>query len=188
MSKMKIIKIDPLELSPHLTWAISGLLQISLKDFVVFVDDKNNTMYVDKTRKIPKKDIDGFLSIATHPETCLTDKQLDFLDYVYKEYGFAACKALERSYSDKRESMLKQKAEQLSKTIAPEINKELNRATPDEMLVYYIIQQGRKLDKKTYYNMVGYGDIYNFMLGYLVGTGKISTAGVIDIDEEESEE
>ena len=63
MDKMKIVKVDPLEVPSTLVWYMAGLLQAPLKDFVVYVDEKENILYVNKTKKIPKKDICLFYTL-----------------------------------------------------------------------------------------------------------------------------
>lgn len=183
MDKLKVIKIDPLEMSPTLTWAVSGLLQVSLKDFVVYVDEKENVLYVNKTKKIPKKDIDRFVELATWEEICYTEEQCVFLDYLYKQYGSSAYRAIYRSHDTKKEEKMKRDAKELAKSITPIIEQERDNIYPDEFLIYYIRQAADKHGKRTTYNMVSYDSIYTFMLGYLTGTGKIPPEGVVDIDE-----
>lgn len=188
MSKMKVVKIDPLELSPHLTWAISGLLQISLKDFSIFVDEKENTMYINKNLKFPKKDIDRLIEIATSTDIWLTDEQYEFLDYVYEHYGSSACSAIRRSHDARKENSLKEKAKQQMNAIAPIIEKELQHTDIDEMVLYEAYKAGSNSGRKSRYKLVGYDYNYTFMLGYLIGMGKVSADGVVTIYEEESEE
>lgn len=183
MDKIKIAKVDPLEASSTLVWYISGLLQVPLKDFVVFVDEKENILYVNKTKKIPKKDVDKIAEMVMCEDFCYTEEQSAFLDYVYKQYGFSAYKAISRSRDTKRIDKMKRDAEELAKSITPIIEQERDNIYPDEFLIYYIRQAADKHGGKTAYNMVSYDSIYTFMLGYLAGTGKIPPEGVVDIDE-----
>lgn len=185
MDKMKIIKIDPLELSSHLTWCISGSLQISLKDFSVYVDEKENTMYLNKNIKMPKKDIDRLVEIATWEDIYFTDEQFDFLDEVYKKYGESACRTITRSHDEKKKAVLKREAEELAASLAPIILEEKKKVSLNEMLVYYIRQEGGKNGARTVYNMISQDSVYTFMLGYLAGAGKISTKGILSVNFEE---
>lgn len=187
MSKLKVVKVDPLELSPHLTWAISGLLQISLKEFSVYVDEKENIMYVNKNLKIPKKDMDRLIEIATSTDIWLTDEQYEFLDYVYEHYGSSACSAVRRSHDSRKEKALKEKAEQQMKVISPIIEEELLRTDIDEMVLYEAYKAGSNSGRKSRYKLVGYDYNYTFMLGYLIGMGRVSADGVITIYNEEGE-
>ena len=188
MSEIKVIKIDPLELSPHITWCISGLLRISLKDFVVYADDSENIIYINETKNIPQKDIDKIVELATCEDVYFNEEHLGFLDYIYKQYGNSAYQAIRHFHDARAEARLKQQAEQLAATIAPAIYEELNYISPNEMLVYYIGHEGDKLNEKTYYNMVGYNKMYIFMLGYLAGAGKINANEVLTIEENFDEE
>lgn len=191
MSKIKVVKVDPLEISSTLVWHIAGLLQAPLKDFVIYIDDKENIMYVNKTKKIPKKDIDGFVEVIMFPYYWVGDYETgkgDFLDYVYDTYGWPACKALHDSHGYRIKTSLYNQAEQLSETITPIIEEELRRTNVNEMLLYHISQHGRAKDRKTHYNMVSYNDNYIFMLGFLAGAGKIAADGVFSIEEDFDEE
>lgn len=183
MDKMKILKVDPLEISSTLVWYISGLLQAPLKDFVVYVDEKENILYVNKTKKIPKKDIDKIVEMAMCEDYFYTKEQAAFLDYVYKQYGSSAYKAISRSHDTKRINKMKRDAEELAKNIMPIIDRERDNIYPDEFLIYYVRQAADERGRRTAYNMVSYDSIYTFMLGYLAGTGKIPQEGVYDIDE-----
>ena len=185
MDKMKIVKVDPLELSPHLTWCISGMLRISLKDFSVYVDEKENTMYLNKNMKIPKKDIDRLVEIATWEDIYFTDEQFDFLDEVCEKYGYSACKTITQSHDEKKKEVLKKEAEELAASIAPKILEEKKKVSINEMLIYYIRQEGDKNGTRTVYNMISQDSVYTFMLGYLAGAGKISTKGILSVDFEE---
>lgn len=189
MDKMKIVKVDPLELSPHLTWCISGMLHISLKDFSVYVDEKENTMYLNKNINIPKKDIDRLVEIATWEDIYFTDAQFDFLDEVCEKYGYSACQTVTQSHDEKKKAVLKKEAEELAASIAPKILEKKKKVSVNEMMIYYIRQEGNKNNTRTLYNMVSQDSIYTFLLGYLAGTGEISTKGILSVDfEEESEE
>lgn len=183
MDKIKIAKVDPLEASSTLVWYISGLLQAPLKDFVVFVDEKENILYVNKTKKIPKKDIDKIAEMVMCEDYYYTKEQAAFLEYVYKQYGSSAYRAISRSHDTKRIDKMKRDAEELAKSITPIIEQERDNIYPDEFLIYYIRQAADKHGGRTAYNMVSYDSIYTFMLGYLAGTGKIPPEGVVDIDE-----
>lgn len=187
MDAIKIAKVDPLEIPSTLVWYISGLLQAPLKDFVVYVDEKENIMYVNKTKKIPKKDIDKIAEMVMCEDYCYTEEQSDFLDYVYNQYGSSAYRAISRSHDTKRIGKMKRDAEELSKSIIPIIKKERDNVYPDEFLIYYIEQEADKHGGRTAYNMVNRSSLYTFMLGYLAGVGKIPTDGVVEFDEAESE-
>ena len=75
------------------------------------------------------------------------------------------------------EDEVKKKAEEAVKVILPLIEKEVNSETPiakfDERLMFEIWHAGNNLDKRTPKNIVGYGSVYGFYFGYLMGAGML---------------
>lgn len=186
-SKIKVVKIDPLEATPDIIWRIAGQQPNALKDFVLYMDEKGNTLYVNKTKNIPQNDIDKFIWFI-EAEDVLLDDDTDhgkFIDYVFKNYGEGAGVSLMRAWHENAKKRKQEFAENTAKHISPIIKKELGNTSVNDMVLYYIKGAGDENRIRTCHDMVNYGVVYCFMLGYLIGVGKIDAENIVSVDEEE---
>lgn len=133
--------------------------------------NKEETLFVN--RKVPKKDIDGFLEVIMFPDYAVNDDEEptgQFLDYTYHKYGFHAYRALLDAHTWQMEQKEKAKA------IIPLIENEIESETPivryDENL-FKVYCAGRDRKGKTPKNISGFSSVYLFYLGYLMGAGKM---------------
>lgn len=173
---MEVKKIAPMELPGDLLFRLNHLYHAKLEEFVVMADNRKEILYVNK--KVPKKDIDGFLEVIMFPGYAVADDEspvVRFLDHVYEKYGFGTYRALMDIHSWRMEQKEKKWAEEAAKTIIPMIEKEVNSETPiveyDELLNFEIWKHGFKLNKHTPKNKTSYGSVYEFYFGYLLGAG-----------------
>lgn len=180
---MLVKRIKPSELPARLTFQLNYLYHTELGKFVVAVDDKGETMYVNTD--VPEKDADGFLDCVTFPCYWLGDNDAgkgEFLDYVYDRYGYETCRILTDSHSQHLEKEETLRAQEAAKKIIPLIEKELESELPaveyDEYLAHEVWKHGFGLKRQTPRNMTGYGDVYVFYFGYLMGAGMLK-GGVV---------
>ena len=83
---MQVEKITPKELTSDLIFRLNHLYHAELGEFIVMADNRKEILYVNK--KVPKKDIDGFLKVVMFPDYAVADDDAptgQFLDYVYKK-------------------------------------------------------------------------------------------------------
>lgn len=144
----------------------------------MITDRTDEILYVNQT--VPQKDIEGFLEVIEHPEYAVNDhdaRTSKFLDHVYNEYGLHTYFALMDAHSRRMGQREKTKAEEVAKAVLPVIEKEVNSETPiaeiNERLIYEIWLAGNNLGRKTPKNIVGYGTVYGFYFGYLMGSGML---------------
>lgn len=190
-SKIKVVKIDPLNTDSRLLWAITATQKNALKDFVLYMDEEKNVLYVNGTKNIPQKDIKEFVRLIENAGEYYLDDDTEegrFFEYAFKTYGSAATSALINACSYATERKKKHLAEIKAGDIAPIIKKELENMSVNDAVLYYIKGAGDETKRETFYNMVHYGDVYCFMLGYLIGSGKIDAEDIIRVDEEEEDD
>lgn len=175
---MIVKKIQPRELPTECLFRLNYLYHAEPGKFVAITDRKDEILYVNHT--VPQKDIKGFLEVIEYPEYAVAQPETktgEFLDYVYDEYGTCAYLALMDAHSSKMKQREKKKAEEVAKAILPIIEKEVNSEEPiikyDENLIYEIWSNGNEIKKRTPKNIVGYGSIYGFYFGYLMGAGML---------------
>lgn len=188
---MKVVKVDPLEMDPKLLWEITGILHIKMQDFVLYVDDSENVLYLNKTKNIPQEDIDKFVWIVENAgEFYLDDDSAEgqFFNYVFEVYGSKATSTLLNICIERSEKKKKLLAESMAKDISPIIKEELENTSVNDALLYYIEKAGDETGRKTFYNMTGYSSVYCFMLGYLVGAGKIDPENIVSEDDADEDE
>ena len=178
MIMIEIKKIQPKELPTECVFRLNYLYHAELGEFVAITDRKDKILYVNHT--VPQKDIKGFLEVIEYPEYAVAEPETktgEFLDYVYRKYGFSTYLALTDAHSWRMEQREKKKAEEAVKVILPLIEKEVNSETPiakfDERLMFEIWHAGNNLDKRTPKKIVGYGSVYGFYFGYLMGAGML---------------
>ena len=174
---IEVIRVEPLEIPANIVWQISGIQHITLKDFYVYVQEKENKMYVNKS--VPKKDIKKFIEIIEFPGRYFDDDSEigNIANYVYKKYGFAAWNSLTEYHRHKKEYEDDQRAKDQLQEILPLIEEITTSEHPainyNESLIYEVLKKGRESKRKTLKNKISYEDIYIFYLGCLVGMGKV---------------
>lgn len=180
MSELEVIRVEPLEIPADIVWQISGRQHIALKDFYVYVHEKENKMYVNKS--VPEKDIEKMIEVATYPGRYILDDETEmgqFMEYVYEKYGYAAYDALFEYHRHKKEKEDDQRAKEQLQEVLPLIEEIMNSEHPainyNESLIYEVLKKGRDKKGKTVRNLIGYDEIYVFYLGCLVGMGKVDT-------------
>lgn len=180
MEQIKIMKMEPLELPSDIAWGVSAY-HIALKDFIVYVDDKKNIMYVNPS--VPEKDVNEFLECVKFTGLWFNDDERgkgDFLEYVYQTYGRAAYRALLDSNEYRMNEEKKRIAKESAETIMPLIENMLDDESSisyNEELIHEVYSRGCKSGWKTGGNIINMGDVYIFYLGYLMGTGAIDAKG-----------
>lgn len=170
--KIEVIKVDPLKLPAHIVWQISGLYHITQKDFIVYVEDKANIIYVNKS--VPEKDIADFIKVVTSPECYVLDDTTEigkYMEYVYEKYGFAAYKALLDAHKWRIKQQDKENAKEKIQSIIPTIEKMIGAGLFDENMIYEAHSAGYEVKGKTPENICSFCTVYTYCLGYLVGKG-----------------
>lgn len=173
---MIVKRVLPKELTSDIIFRLNHLYHAELLEFVAMTDRKEKILYVNK--KVPQKDIDGFLEVIMFPDHWVADEEEptgQFLDYVYHKYGFHTYRALLDAHKWQMEQKEERQAEDAAKAIIPLIEKEVNSEKPiveyNERLAYEIWKHGYYLNRKTPKNLSNYGNIYEFYFGYLLGAG-----------------
>ena len=180
MKKITVKRILPKELPEDLVFRLNQKYHTELGEFVVIVDNTNEIMYVNKKLSIPKKDIDGFVECATFPDCWLCDYEsgkADFLDYVYNKYGDGVYRTLLDAHKRHLKQQGEHKAKEAIEAILPLIEKEVSSENPvveyDEYLIREVCCAGKNKQGRTVSGVIGYGDVYIFYLGYLMGAGML---------------
>lgn len=178
---IKVKKIQPKELPTECVFRLNYLYHAELGKFVAITDRRDEILYINLT--VPQNDIEGFLEVIEYPEYAVAEPETktgEFLDYVYRKYGFHTYLALMDAHSWRMEQRERKKAKETAKAILPIIEKEVNSKTPiaefDERLMFEIWHAGNNLDRRTPKNIVGYGSVYGFYFGYLMGAGMLKEA------------
>ena len=181
---MTVKRAVPEELTEDLIFRLNHLYHAELGEFIVMADNRKEILYVNK--KVPKKDINGFLEVIMFPDYAVADDESptgDFLNYVYEKYGFYAYRALMDAHSWRMEQKEKKRAEEAAEAIIPLIEKEVNSDNPiveyDELLNFEIWKHGFHLDKSTPKHTGNYGSMYEFYFGYLLGAGLLKGGTVL---------
>lgn len=181
MSELEVIRIEPLDLPKEVVWRFSAMSHVSsMKDFIVYVCDKENKMYVNSS--VPQKDIKKFIEVITFPDYWVDDEDGGmgcFLEYVYNTYGFPAYITLIDSHKWRLDREEECKAKEKAGAIKPLLDEIANSEHPainyNEKLIYEIKEAGSNCGMKTSGAKIGYDDIYIFYLGYLAGSGVVNT-------------
>lgn len=149
MNKIEVIKVEPLELPKEIVWHFSAMSCVSsMKDFVVYVCDKENKMYVNSS--VPQKDIKKFIEVITFPDYWVDDENSGmghFLEYVYSTYGFPAYMALIDSHKWRLDREEERKAKEKVDAIKPlldEIAKSEHPAINYNAKLIYEIKPAKK--------------------------------------------
>lgn len=174
MNEIEVIRVEPLEIPANIVWHISAKQQIALKDFYVYIHENDGKMYVNKS--VPEKDIEKMIEIATSPVRVILDDDTEtgeFMEYVYKQYGYAAYSEIHKYHKHRTQEREKQEAKEKAQTLIPAIKKLIIAKSYDEKLIYEISKAGRNEKGKTHDNLTSYDDVYVFFLGYLAGMGAL---------------
>ncbi len=176
---MQIVRIAPKELPTDLISRLNYVYKMELGEFVTISDNKEEILYVNHT--VPQKDIDGFLEVIAFPYYWVADETITetgkFLQYVYDKYGLGTYRALLDSHSWRMKHEAKQRAKQTAETFIPLIEKQIKSKNPivkyDENLLHEVFCAGSDKKGKTPDNICGFGSVYLFYLGYLMGAEKV---------------
>ena len=175
---MQIKRVSPVELPVNAIIRLKHVYHVKLEEFVAISASKEGILFVN--HNVPEKDIADFLEVIEYPHDDVADSRLKtgaFLDYVYKEYGFATYQVLLDSHTWHQMQEEQRKAKEVAKVILPLIEKEVNSEHPiveyNEFLVFEIWKHGFALDKHTPKHMSNYGNVYEFYFGYLMGAGML---------------
>lgn len=181
MSELEVVKVDPLDLPKEIVWHFSAMSYVSsMKDFIVYVCNKENKMYVNPS--VPQKDIKKFIEVITFPDYWVDDEDGgmgNFLEYVYNTYGYPAYVALIDSHKWRVDKEEERRAKEKAGAIKPLLDEIAKSEHPaihyNEQLIYEIKKAGSDRGMKTSRGKIGYDDIYIFYLGYLAGSGVVNT-------------
>ena len=174
MEEIKVIKVNPLDLPSDVAWIISGKYHISLREFIVYVDNKENIMYVNEN--VPEKDIKGFIEVVKFPDNWVDDNDGgcgEFLDHVYNIHGYPAYNALKDGHRWRMEQKAEEEAKEKAQRAFPAIEKMINAGMYDEYIMRETYKLAEKIEGQTRENIYGYGDVSFYCLGYLAGKGGI---------------
>lgn len=173
---MQIKRISSEELEADLIFRLNYLYHATLGQFIAIADNRKEILFVNK--KVPQKDIDGFLEVIMFPDYGVAADGAptrQFLEYVYKKYGFHTYEALFDAHAWRMEQKGKRRVEEVAKTVISLIEKEVNSENPiikyDEFLAYEICKYSAQLNKSTPKNKMSLGHMYEFYFGYFLGIG-----------------
>ncbi|MCI9128023.1 MAG: hypothetical protein HFG28_12780 [Eubacterium sp.] len=136
MEEIKVIKVNPLELPSDVVWSISGKYHISLKEFVVYADKKENILYINEN--VPEEDITRFIDVVTFPHYWVDDYKGGFgeyLDQVYDKYGYSSYTALKDAHKWRMEQKAEGEAREQAQRAFPAIEKMINAGMYDEYIM-----------------------------------------------------
>lgn len=170
-----IKRIEPVDLPGSLVFRLEKVYHESLRDFAMMIDKKNWIMYINAS--VPEEDVQRIVEYIYYPGNDVNVKKEDFVDYVFEHYGQAAFYEMVDGHKHLRGQERDKKAEKLAEMAIPLIEKEIKSENPvvdfDERLLYKVYSAGSDTKQKTLENIVGYGNVYLFYLGYLMGAGVI---------------
>lgn len=174
MSKIEVIRVEPLELPHDIVWYISGKHHISMKDFYVYIHETKGVMYVNKC--VPEKDIEKMIEVATSPRRYILDDETEsgkFMDYVYETYGYPAYESIHNYHDWMLRQQDEQKAKEKVQSVIPSIEKMIKAGMYDEYMIHEAHDAGSDRGGRTSKNICGYSTIYTYCLGFLAGSGAL---------------
>jgi len=173
VNEIEVIKVDPLDLPANIVWQISGLHQITLKDFYVYVLETKNQMYVNKS--VPEKDIEKMIEVMTFQGRYILDDDTmgQFMEYVHDTYGYAAYRTLCNYHEWKMKQQDERRAKEKVQSVLPSIEKMISTGMFDEYMIYEAYSAGNDRKGKTSKNICNFSLVYSYCLGYLVGIGAL---------------
>lgn len=174
MEEIKVIRVNPLELPSDVVWSISGKYHISLKEFVVYADKKENILYINEN--VPEEDIARFIEVVKFPHYWVDDYDGGFgeyLDHVYDKYNYSAYKALEDGHNWRMEQKAEEEAKEKVKRAIPAIEKMIKAGMYNEYMISEAASIGMNIKEKTPKNICPFYTLYPYCLGYLTGKGEI---------------
>lgn len=175
---MIVKRIQPKELPTECVFRLNYLYHADLGKFVAITNRTDEVLYINQT--VSQKDIEGFLEVIKFPDYAVAQPETktgEFLEYVYNEYGSCTYLALMDAHSWNMKRIEERKTKEAAKAVLPVIEKEVNSQMPiaefNERLIYEIQLAGNNLGRKTPKNIIGYGNVYSFYFGYLMGAGML---------------
>lgn len=174
MDEIKVIRLNPVDLPSEISWSVSARQHISPKDFVVYMDDKENIMYVNES--VPEKDIAGFIKIVTFSGQLVCDYDCglgDYADFVCDRYGYHTYKELINSHKWRMEQKAKKEAKEKVQRAIPAIEQLIKAGLYNEYMVHEAYSIGSDIEGKTPKNICGFWTLYPYFLGYLAGKGEL---------------
>lgn len=183
MSEIKVMRVKPLEFPANALWYVGQRYHISPEEIVVYVDDKENIMYVNKN--VPKKDIAGFIECVEFPDFWVYDDEYGkgiFLDYVFERYGEAAYQALKDSHSWRIDRERERKAKETINKVFPlieELYNDESKIVCDEFLLRELSLRVSETGRYTPRKLVDFSKMYTLCLGYLIGAGILNIDGAL---------
>lgn len=174
MSDIEVIRVEPLEIPADIVWQISGRQHIALKDFYMYVQEKEDKMYVNKS--VPEKDIKKIIEVMTFPGRYILDDDTEmgkFMDYVHDTYGYATFITICNYHEYKMKEQDEQRAKERVQNVIPLIEKMIATRMYDEDMIYEVHSVGDGRKGKTSKNRCGFRNVYTYCLGYLVGSGAL---------------
>ncbi|MBD5521422.1 MAG: hypothetical protein HDR03_09420 [Lachnospiraceae bacterium] len=171
---IEVIRVEPLEIPADIVWQICAKQKIALKDFYLYVQEKEDKMYVNKS--VPEKDIEKFIELMTFPGRYILDDDTEmgkYMDYVYETYGFAAYCAISDYHQYKMNKQEEQQAKEKAQSAIPSIEKMISARMFDENMIYEAYSAGNDRKGQTPKNICSFSTVYSYCLGYLVGSGAL---------------
>lgn len=174
---MKINRITPEGLPEREVLRLEYLYHTEPGDFAVIADSKGEILYINRT--VSQRDAEGFLEVAEFPKSWVADEEKGkgkFLAHVFSQYGSGAYLALMDVHRFQMQKEKQHAAEETAKEYLPLVENAISGNLPigyNEWLLYEIQRAGCRSGRKTSENMISYGSLYLFYLGYLMGTGML---------------
>lgn len=175
---MTIKRLTPKELPQDIIFQMNYLFKTTLDEFVIMVDNRKEIVYVNDS--VPQSDVDDFMKYITYTGKYVNDDKCGLgkmVDRIYEKYGWEVYNILIDAYEYRKNKKKEEQAKKTAQSILPMIKKEIKKKKPiikyDERLIYEIWSVGHKVKEKTPENMIGFGSVYLFYLGYLMGAGKL---------------
>lgn len=175
---MIVKRLTPKELPQDIIFQMNYLFKTTLDEFVIMVNNKKEIMYVNES--VPQSDVDDFMKYITFEGKYVNDDKAGLgkmVDRLYKKYGGNVYSVLLDAYDYQKNKREECQAKERAKTILPLIKKEVAKKRPivkyDERLISEIRRSGNDVKGKTPENIISFGSVYIFYLGYLMGAGKL---------------
>lgn len=174
MSKLQIVKVEPLNLPSNIVWRITGRYHIELKNFYVYASESESKMYVKNG--VPEEDVAEFVRIATYPGRYVTDDDTEIgqtMNYIYEKYGYAAYSTLREYHEWMQEQQDEQRAKERVRSAIPSIEKMIAAGMIDEYMLHEAYRAGSDRKGRTAKNICSFYTVYPYCLGYLMGSGAL---------------
>lgn len=185
--------INPEELPLNLIINLTKEHKISLPQFVVMYESKNDTLYINKN--IQEEDAEKFVEVVKYSEECLSSGLIETLDDIDARYGWENYHIISNAWRQRRDQRKKvqavAEAKKICKVIERLIDEDFNNEDSDvktipslfsdnEHLLYELYCMGEA--RKGYSTVMDYGDKYTFIYAYLLGKGEIGPDWQQEVD------